>query len=283
MAKFRVEKNKDFTIMSNHHLRNKDLSLKAKGLLSQMLSLPEDWDYTLRGLVAINKEKLEAIRTAVLELEQQGYITRQQKREPGGRLSNIEYTIYERPQHRLPRVDASNAAPPPCLDFPNTEKPNTEKPYTEKPYTENPTQLNTKELSTNKQSTNQSITQSIKQKEGMNERNYPLSWYREKFRQQIEYEVLCEESSRDLLDEIIETMLEPFSVRQDTMSIGKEVYSTAAVRDRMKQIRASHIEQVMDTFSINAGNIESPRKYLLALLYNAPRQTNHQYKNMVGG
>ena len=69
MAVFRVEKTKDFTIMSNHHLRDKRLTLKAKGLLSQMLSLPEDWDYTLAGLACINRESKDAIRSAVEELE----------------------------------------------------------------------------------------------------------------------------------------------------------------------------------------------------------------------
>ena len=76
MAVFRVEKNRGYTVMSNHHLRNKELTLKAKGLLSQMLSLPENWDYTLAGLSHINKESIDAIRTAVLELEKAGYITR---------------------------------------------------------------------------------------------------------------------------------------------------------------------------------------------------------------
>ena len=76
MAVFRVEKNKGYTVMSNHHLRNKELSLKAKGLLSQMLSLPEDWDYTLAGLSLINREKIDAIREAVRELENAGYIQR---------------------------------------------------------------------------------------------------------------------------------------------------------------------------------------------------------------
>ena len=73
MAVFRVERNKGYTVMSNHHLRNKDLSLKAKGLLSQMLSLPEDWDYTLKGLSLINREQIDAIRAAIRELEQAGY------------------------------------------------------------------------------------------------------------------------------------------------------------------------------------------------------------------
>ena len=78
MAVFRVERNTGYTVMSNHHLRNKELTLKAKGLLSQMLSLPEDWDYTLAGLSYINRESIDAIRTAVWELEKAGYITRRQ-------------------------------------------------------------------------------------------------------------------------------------------------------------------------------------------------------------
>jgi len=81
MAVFRVERNKGYTVMSNHHLRNKDLSLKAKGLLSQMLSLPEDWDYTLKGLSLINREQIDAIRAAIRELEQAGYIVRSRERD----------------------------------------------------------------------------------------------------------------------------------------------------------------------------------------------------------
>ena len=98
MAVFRVEKNKGYTVMSNHHLRNKDLSLKAKGLLSQMLSLPEDWDYTLNGLSLINREQIDAIRAAIRELEQAGYIVRSRERDSQGRLRGADYVIYEQPQ-----------------------------------------------------------------------------------------------------------------------------------------------------------------------------------------
>lgn len=94
MAVFRVERNSGYTVMSNHHLRNKELTLKAKGLLSQMLSLPEDWDYTLAGLSHINRESIDAIRTAVWELEKAGYILRRQGRDEKGKMTAIEYTIY---------------------------------------------------------------------------------------------------------------------------------------------------------------------------------------------
>jgi hypothetical protein len=98
MPVFHVKKTTDYTVMSNHHLRDKSLSLKAKGLLSQMLSLPEKWDYTLQGLAYINREQTDAIRQAVHELERAGYIVRTRERDNRGRLRGAEYTIYEEPQ-----------------------------------------------------------------------------------------------------------------------------------------------------------------------------------------
>ena len=107
MAVFRVERNTGYTVMSNHHLRNKELSLKAKGLLSQMLSLPEDWDYTLAGLSHINREKIDAIREAVKELEKAGYIVRSRERDEKGRLRGADYVIYEQPQPKEPEAATS--------------------------------------------------------------------------------------------------------------------------------------------------------------------------------
>ena len=133
MAVFRVERNTGYTVMSNHHLRNKELTLKAKGLLSQMLSLPEDWDYTLAGLSHINREKIDAIREAVKELEKAGYIVRSRERDEKGRLRGADYVIYEQPQP--PTSDL------PTLENPTLDNPTLEKPTLEKPTLENPTQL----------------------------------------------------------------------------------------------------------------------------------------------
>ena len=126
MAVFRVERNKGYTVMSNHHLRNKELTLKAKGLLSQMLSLPEDWDYTLAGLSQINREKIDAIREAIKELERAGYIVRSRERDEKGRLRGADYVIYEQP-HTEPTPDLPTLENP-TLDNPTQEKPTLEKP-----------------------------------------------------------------------------------------------------------------------------------------------------------
>ena len=108
MAVFRVERNKGYTVMSNHHLCNKELTLKAKGLLSQMLSLPEDWDYTLVGLSQINQEKIDAIRKAIKELERAGYIVRSRERDEKGRLWGVDYVIYEQPLRGFTYIGKSN-------------------------------------------------------------------------------------------------------------------------------------------------------------------------------
>ena len=122
MAVFRVERNKGYTVMSNHHLRNKDLSLKAKGLLSQMLSLPEDWDYTLKGLSLINRESIDAIRTAVWELERAGYIRREQGRDAKGKMADMVYTIYEQPVLAKPVLEN------PVLENPTSDNPTSDNP-----------------------------------------------------------------------------------------------------------------------------------------------------------
>ena len=116
MAVFRVERIKDYTVMSNHHLRNKNLSLKAKGLLSQMLSLPDDWDYTLKGLAAINKESVDAIRTAIWELEDAGYVVRTRVRDERGCLRGCDYYVYEYPQTPSSGSSSSAESVPPILE-----------------------------------------------------------------------------------------------------------------------------------------------------------------------
>ena len=154
MAVFRVERNKGYTVMSNHHLRNKELSLKAKGLLSQMLSLPEDWNYTTRGLAAICKEGVDSIGAALRELESAGYLIRHRLRDKGGRISDTEYIVYESP-HETPEADSPYTASP-CTENPYMVSPDTGTPQTDAPDTENPAQLNTQVSNTYESNTQKS-------------------------------------------------------------------------------------------------------------------------------
>lgn len=133
MAVCRVEKNSNYTTMSNVHLRDQQLTLKAKGLLSLMLSLPDGWDYTLGGLAAICREGKDAIRAAVVELEKAGYVTRQQTHNPDGSFAGNDYVIHECPQP----LSENPTTVEPSLDFPSSENPSSENPSPE-----NPTELN---------------------------------------------------------------------------------------------------------------------------------------------
>ncbi len=126
MAIFRVEKNTNYTTMCNYHLRDKNLSLKAKGLLSLFLSLPDEWHYSVRGIASICREGVDSVNSGLRELEEAGYLTRSQKRQGNGRMGEIEYVIYELPI----------TAPP------DTGRPYTENPYTEESNSENPGEIN---------------------------------------------------------------------------------------------------------------------------------------------
>lgn len=129
MVVFRVEKTSNYTVMSNHHLQNRNLSLKAKGLLSWILSLPEGWDYTLNGLaVILHKDGIDSVRTAMKELEKNGYLVRRRIRNEKGHLTTAEYIIYENPQINL------------------ANQPNDKQPILENPMLDNPIQLITNEL-----------------------------------------------------------------------------------------------------------------------------------------
>ena len=128
MAVYRVEKTHDYTVMANHHLRDERLSLKAKGLLSMLLSLPDDWEISIRGLASIVTDGVGAVQTGINELIEAGYIVRRRQHADTGAFAGFEYIIHEIP---------------PC-----TENPYTANPYTGKPYTENPAQSSKDKLST---------------------------------------------------------------------------------------------------------------------------------------
>ena len=150
MAVFRIEKTRDYTVMSNHHLKDRTLTLKSKGLLSMMLSLPDEWNYTTRGLAAICREGVDSIGAALKELETHGYIRRTQLRDEKGKITDTEYVIYEMPQCEPP---SSPGTPLPDTAKPYTENPDMGIPDTAEPCTENPAQLNTNQTKTDLSST----------------------------------------------------------------------------------------------------------------------------------
>ena len=142
---FKVKKNTGYTIMSNHHLRNKNLSLKSKGLLSLILSLPDNWDYSLAGLTTLSKDGLDGVRAGLKELQNEGYLVIERLRDNKGRLGKTSYIVYEEPI-QTEKSDIDNFVSTeiqPISEKPILENPTLENPTLEKPILENPTQINT--------------------------------------------------------------------------------------------------------------------------------------------
>ena len=289
MSVFRVEKNKGYTVMSNHHLRNHALSLKAKGLLSQMLSLPDDWDYTLQGLAQINKESIDAIREAVRELERAGYIKRSRERDERGCLRGTVYTIYEQP-HAEPTPEKPMQALP-TLDNPILEKPMLDKPTLDKPTLENPMQLITKGRNKEKQNTDQSITDSIPFPSGFpetpvqkrTEAKESFERYRDLILENIDYDVLASDPhvDRELLDEIAQLVQETVCSTRSRIRVGGNDYPAEVVRSKLLKLNGEHIRFVMDCLKQNTTRIRNIRQYLLTALFNAPSTMNSYYTALV--
>ena len=283
MAVFRIERTRDYTVMSNHHLRNEKLSLKAKGLLSMMLSLPDDWNYTTRGLAKICKEGVDAIGGSLRELESAGYIVRHQLRDRYGRISDTEYVIYEQPQPKQPDMPQ-----------PDTASPGTENPYLDKPDTEKPAELNIEKSNTQKSITHGSSTDSIPFREtaaaGPPERKgrdamslAEIESYRELILENIEYDCIKQQygTYRDDLDEIVELMVETVCAKRKTTRIAGSDFPHEVVRSRFLKLDSSHIEFVMDCLKKNTTEIRNMKQYLLTVLFNAPTTINNHYTSQV--
>ena len=285
MAVFRVEKTKDFTIMCNHHLRNTELSLKAKGLLSLMLSLPEDWDYTTKGLAHICKDGVDSITTALKELERHGYLTRQRLRYENGQLGDIEYTIHEKP------VNAERQAFPPKRENPRQvnpgqAKPEQAKPEQAEPEQENPAQLNTNPQRTKKSKTDISRThQSIYPAEpeaagrpdGM-DRIELIDAYSKIIKENIEYDCMVSRYGKERLDETVELMLEVILSKRPYIRIAGDDFPREVVKGRFLKINSGHLEYVFDCIDKNTTKVGNIKAYLLAALYNAPATMDSYYR-----
>ena len=147
MAIIRVQHTKDYTVMANFHLRDRNLSLKAKGVMSFMLSLPDTWDFSMEGLAICSKDGVDSVRSALKELEDSGYLVRSRARDEKGKVGKAIYDLYEKP----------------ALEKPILENPIQEKPILDKPILEKQAQINTNEINTNELNTKIDIVPEQKQ------------------------------------------------------------------------------------------------------------------------
>ena len=279
MAVCRVEKTKDYTTMSNFHLRDPNLSNKARGLLSTMLSLPEDWDYTTRGLAKICKDGVDGITAQLKELEQYGYLIRHRIRDSNGRIVDMEYVIYERPHTASP----------------DTEKPYMVNPDTAYPHTESPAQINKDKRIPDKSNTDLSSIDSIpsdnarpsvlealeaKRKE---EIFRDMSVYREIIKENINYDYLLEDLpyDQDRLEEVLELIVETVCSNKKYIRVAGTDYPAEIVRSRFLKLDMEHIKFVFDCLRENTTKIRNIKQYLLTTLYNAPTTIGSYYSALV--
>ena len=281
MAVFRIDKTRDYTVMSNHHLRNTELSLKAKGLLSLMLSLPENWDYTTKGLAAICKDGIDSISSCIRELEKNGYIIRERMRNEKGQLTTIEYTILEQPK-----------SAPPDREKPIRENPVLDIPAQVEPIQENTAQLNTNKSNKKELNTDISNTDPIKsyqkEPEPTKEKSDRIGYdevetYRQIIKENIDYDVLSVNLNRDaaMLDEIVDLMTETVCTQKSSLVIAGDTYPAAIVKSKLLKLTSEHIEYVIDCMRENTSDIRNIKKYLLAALFNAPSTIDSYYTTKV--
>ena len=282
MAVFRIEKTRDYTVMSNHHLRNTNLSLKAKGLLSLMLSLPENWDYTTKGLAHICKDGVDSICAGVRELEEQGYVIRERVRNPNGQLGAIEYTILEQPRPPEPKQEK------PERENPVQANPGLDSPVLEEPEQGNPAQLNTNQPKTDLSSTEISnpIQSNPPTPAGARmgtDRMGARECYREVILDNIEYSYLVQDShiDREQLDEIVDLIVDTVCSARKVIRIAGDDYPAEVVKSRFMKLDSSHVQYVMDCMKDNTTYVRNIKKYLLAALYNAPTTINSYYSSLV--
>lgn len=281
MAVFRIDKTRDYTVMSNHHLRNTELSLKAKGLLSLMLSLPENWDYTTKGLAAICKDGIDSISSCIRELEKHGYIIRERMRNEKGQLTTIEYTILEQPK-----------SAPPEREKPIQENPVLDIPAQAEPIQEKTAQLNTNKSNIKELNTDISNTYPIKsyqkEPEPAKEKSDRIGYdevetYRQIIKENIDYDVLSVNLNRDatMLDEIVDLMTETVCTQKSNLVIAGDTYPAAIVKSKLLKLTSEHIEYVIDCMRENTSDIRNIKKYLLAALFNAPSTIDSYYTTKV--
>ena len=273
MPVFRVSKNRDFTVIANSVFKDRRLSPKAKGILVEMLSLPENWDYTLKGLTTLFSDGIDSIRQGIKELEENGYIVRERKRDARGRLGGMEYVIYETPEKVVENSAPEQSSPAnaePTEDFPAQEVSIEDKAMLYKELNKS----RTKESSTHLSNPYQSITEEAADVMGYDEA-------RETVKENIEYEILSERYPVERLDEIVDIASEALCSKRSTFSLGKDTYPYALVKDRLLRLDSSHIEYILDCIDGNTTDIRNIKPYMLKTLINAPATMDSYYRTKV--
>ena len=264
---FRVEKTGNYTVMSNYHLRDERLTLKAKGLLCYILSLPDDWDYTMKGLAAKHPDGITAVRSCIKMLVETGYIRHRQTVDSLGRFSKSEYFVYEKPLSEEPFSENLTT------ENPTTVKTISAKPRKVKPISKKPTQLNTNIQNTYQRNTDQTKSSSINHKQMLEERRR----WEEVIKTKFEYDLLRNMPGMELLDVVINTMLSTICSFSSTVKIKGERLPKQLVVDRLLSLDETDIAYALAVYDENKENVSNAEAYLLPILFEAPDKKEAYY------
>lgn len=286
MPVFRMHKEKDFTTVLNDFIKDRKLSLKGKGLMITMLSLPDNWDFSERGLSAICKEGREAIHNTLKELEELGYLVRRQLRDERGLLIDVEYNIYERSVLRNNQNAKKPATGYPAAAEPAPDRPAAVLPDTGIPAAGNPNQVNTHQSNTKKSNTHKANP--IESTPSGSERNgtdgiTKRILYEEIIKENIGFDLLIKEHplDREMIEEITELLLDTVCSARKTIRVAGDDVPVEAVRSRLLKIDGEHIQYVIDCLKENTTAIRNIKQYMLASLYNAPLTMGNYYLSRV--
>lgn len=271
MAILKNKTQENYTIVSNGILKNQSLSLKDRGLIITLLSLPDNWAFTINGLSKIIPDGKDSIKNSLKHLEELGYVSKTQSRGEFGKYGNIVIEVHETPI------------------LPIVENPLTENPLTGKPVPENLSQYNNNKYNTNKSIIHQSIHPSINNQNvdglvDMDEsENY--IYLKNLIKKNIEYDILSDQfkdlTDKDILDQIVDLITEICSFAKKDILINGNHIPSALVKTKFLKLDSSNIQYVMEELKKGTSKIKNPHSYLISMLYNAQNTQNVHYQSAV--
>ena len=290
MKKYITKKEKGFVQISNSILSDPNISLKAKTVLAIMLSLPDNWDFSIEGISGKCKESKDCIAKAINELIDTGYVIRTKTRGADGRITKWEYEVFEEP---CKTIEQSNEEP--CGELPDTalshqEKPEEDYPEQDFPELDNPS-VETKDTYNtiiNKKENNNILFSNIKSNPIQSKHKISFSMSEIELKElevkdNIEYDILLQKfpTKHAMIDEIVNLMVEVLCSKRETITIASDTHPIEQVKERFKSVDSGHIEYILECLDNNTTKIFNIKKYLMSVIFNAPKTMDNYYTSAV--
>ena len=290
MKKYITKKEKGFVQIPNSILSDPNISLKAKTVLAIMLSLPDNWDFSIEGISGKCKESKDCIAKAINELIDAGYVIRTKTRGANGRITKWEYEVFEEP---CKTIEQSNEEP--CGKIPDTalshqEIPEEDNPEQDFPELDNPS-VETKDTYNtiiNKKENNNILFSNIKSNPIQSKHKISFSMSEIELKEleikdNIEYDILLQKfpTKHAMIDEIVNLMVEVLCSKRETITIASDTHPIEQVKERFNSVDSGHIEYILECLDNNTTKIFNIKKYLLSVIFNAPKTMDNYYTNAV--